>query len=206
MIVGERLGDGGQVLGGGQDRRVVGVVRGAEEDRRRGRRDRRQRDLGAVAHLRVGRRVARLDLVAVHERHDRDGLRAGRPHRPATTTSVSSWAFAAYASHHARWKAQPENGVAHGVAGGEGVPRLARDVVDGACARRGSGAASPGSVARPGLDRRRTGRLRVEASDGHARMLHRGPRIGCDGNLTGPDFRVARYGTVGRQRPREARW
>src|SRR6476660_2676602 len=33
----------------------------------------------------------------------------------AKTTSVSSWALVAYASHQARWKAQPENGVAHGV-------------------------------------------------------------------------------------------
>ena len=40
-------------------------------------------DVGAVAHRRVGQRVARLDLVAVHERHDRDRLGAGRAHRPA---------------------------------------------------------------------------------------------------------------------------
>ena len=33
----------------------------------------------------------------------------------ATTASVSSWALAPYASHHARWKAHAENGVAHGV-------------------------------------------------------------------------------------------
>src|SRR4051794_6538826 len=32
----------------------------------------------------------------------------------APIASVSSWAFAPYASHHARWKAQPEKGVAHG--------------------------------------------------------------------------------------------
>src|SRR4029078_3656350 len=31
-----------------------------------------------------------------------------------TKTSVSSWAFAPYASHHARWNAQRENGVAQG--------------------------------------------------------------------------------------------
>ena len=37
QVVGERLGDGRQVLGRGQDRGVVGVVRGAEEDRGRGR-------------------------------------------------------------------------------------------------------------------------------------------------------------------------
>ena len=55
-VVGERRGDGRQVGRGGEDRRVVGVVRGAEEDRGGGRRDRRQLDAGAVAHRRVGER------------------------------------------------------------------------------------------------------------------------------------------------------
>src|SRR6188474_1216912 len=32
----------------------------------------------------------------------------------STTTRVCSWAFSPYASHHARWKAHCEKGVAHG--------------------------------------------------------------------------------------------
>ena len=82
QVVGERVGDGRQVRRRGEDRRVVGVVRGAEEDGRGGRRDRRQLDVGAVAHLRVGDRVARLDLVAMHERHDRDRVARRPAHRP----------------------------------------------------------------------------------------------------------------------------
>ncbi len=35
---------------------------------------------------------------------------------PSSATSVCSWAFAPYASHHARWKTHALNGVAHGVA------------------------------------------------------------------------------------------
>ena len=43
---------------------------------------------------------------------------------------MSSWALAPYASHHARWKAQPEKGVAHGVRAARRVPGRARDVRD----------------------------------------------------------------------------
>ena len=45
--------------------------------------DRRQVEVGAVAHPRVGDRVARLDLVAMHERHDRDRLGIGPGIGPA---------------------------------------------------------------------------------------------------------------------------
>ena len=80
--VGGQRGRHGRKVGRvGQDRRVVGVVRGAEEDRRGRRRDRRQLEIGAVAHLGVGQLVARLDLVAMHQRHDgqRLGVRRRRP-------------------------------------------------------------------------------------------------------------------------------
>ena len=54
--------------------------RGTRRRRRRRSRSARPASAGrrAVAHRRVGGRVARLDLVAVHERHDRDRIRAGR--------------------------------------------------------------------------------------------------------------------------------
>ena len=58
-VVGQRVGDGRQVRRRRQDRGVIGVVRGTEEDRGRGRRDRRQVGDGAVAHLRVEGRVVR---------------------------------------------------------------------------------------------------------------------------------------------------
>ena len=73
-VVRDRVGDGRQVRRGAQDRRVVGVVRGAEEDRGRGRRDRGQIGVRAVTQGRVDERIARLDLVPVHERHDPDDL------------------------------------------------------------------------------------------------------------------------------------
>ena len=76
-MVDERGGDRREVRRRAQDRGVVGVVRGPEEDRGRGRLDRRELGARLVAHRRVGQRVARLDLVAVHERDDRDRLAAG---------------------------------------------------------------------------------------------------------------------------------
>ena len=96
----------------GQDRRVVGVVRRTEQDRLRGRRHGRQRHVAprgasSCASLRRSARP-RGDASAGRSRR----ARAGRASRQ--TTSVSSWALSPYASHHARWNAQDENGVAHG--------------------------------------------------------------------------------------------
>ena len=51
-----------------------------------------------------------------------------------------------------------------------------------------------------GFDRARTGRLRSSVGMVTLGMLHRGLRIGCDRNLTGPDFRVAGNRTVGPRR------
>ena len=92
-VVRDGVGDGRQVGRRAQDGRVVGVIRRPEEDGGRRRRDGRQVRVRAVAKGRVDERVARLDLVAMHERDDRDDARravAGR----ATMTSVSWWAFA----------------------------------------------------------------------------------------------------------------
>ena len=85
-----------------------------------------------------------------------------------TTTRVSSWAFAPYASHHARWKAHDENGVAQGVCASERVPRFARDVVERTAlgangARRVIGGRGKG-LGGPG-----TGGLGVEGGSGHPR-------------------------------------
>ena len=64
----------GQVRGVGEERRVVGVVARAEVDGAGGRRDGRERQARRpwrIVVWVVG--VGRLDDVAVHERHDRDG-------------------------------------------------------------------------------------------------------------------------------------
>ena len=77
-VVGEGIGHGGQVARVGEHGRVIGVVGRPEEDGLRRWLDRRELESGSRPHRRAGQRVARLDLVTVHERHDRDGLRAGR--------------------------------------------------------------------------------------------------------------------------------
>ena len=83
-VVGEDVGDGRQVGRRGQDRRVVGVVGGAEEQGGGGRRDGREVDgVPAVAHLRLGQHVGRLDLVPVHQRDDARSGRHRAAHRPA---------------------------------------------------------------------------------------------------------------------------
>ena len=93
-VAGQRVGDGRQVGGRRQDRGVVGVVRGAEEDRGRGRWDRRQ----------VGRRRrgasssgAGASSGSTSWRCINGTIATGSAPGPAsdrTTTSVSSWALA----------------------------------------------------------------------------------------------------------------
>ena len=62
-----------EVVRPGQDRRVVGVVAGPEEDRLRRRGDGRRGHVRHAAEAGPEDRVVGLHLVAVHERHDRDG-------------------------------------------------------------------------------------------------------------------------------------
>ena len=71
-VPGQRLCHGGQVRGRGQERGVVRVVRGAEEDRLRVRRDGGQLVAADVPDGRVQLHVRGLHLVAVHERGDGD--------------------------------------------------------------------------------------------------------------------------------------
>ena len=73
-VAGDGVGDRRKPLRVAEDRRVVRVVGRPEEDGLRGGRHGRQGDRVAVADLRRGARVVRLDLVAMHERDDRDGL------------------------------------------------------------------------------------------------------------------------------------
>ena len=122
------LANGRQIGGSGEDRGVVGVVRGAEEDGRRRVGHGAQRRALGVAERGSGGEIARLEFVAMHERRDADDAGRGRgwrrrggrrapraragapagaglaPSAAATSTisSVWSWAVAPYASHHAR--------------------------------------------------------------------------------------------------------
>ena len=89
---------------------------------------------------------------------------------PATTTSVSSCAFAAYASHHARWNAQPENGVAQGFRAAR-ASHVARGMSATVVRSMRSGAVA-GPVIEARCFVRRTGRLRVKGGGSHCRMLH----------------------------------
>ena len=172
-IAGERVGDGRQVRGRGQDRRVVGVVRGAEEDRGGGRRDRRQlgrRRRGASwcgAAASPGSTSWRCISGTM-----RDRVRAGR-RSDGTRTSVSSWALAAV-------RIPPR--ALEGPAGERGRPRVLRargHPTSRAGCRRSSGArrarrvgAGAAVASRSAV---RTGRLRVKRQGSHARMLHRNP-------------------------------
>ena len=180
-VIDEGVGDRRQVGRGGEDRRVVGVVGGAEEDRLGGRRDRRQ--VAAASPWRI------LDAVSASPgstswRCISGTIATGSPasgRRPAgrgRTTSVWSWALPPYASHHARWNAQRENGVAHGLRAARASQVVARDVVERAAARRaGQGRTGPHRrvVGLPGVRRARTGRLRVGSVGGHGRRIAPGP-------------------------------
>ena len=75
-MVGESIGHGGQVARVCEHGRVISVVGRPEEDGLRRRLDRGELEAGSRPHRRSGQRVARLDLMTVHERRDRDRLRA----------------------------------------------------------------------------------------------------------------------------------
>jgi hypothetical protein len=114
QVVGDGVGHRGEIGRGREQRRVVGVVRGAEEHGRRVRRDLRERRAVRAAHLGPQLHVAGLHLVAVHQRRDGDRIRVVRPVRRDEGERLL--AFSPYASHQAWWKAQEENGVAQGFA------------------------------------------------------------------------------------------
>ena len=170
-IVRERVGDGRQVRGRGQDRRVVGVVRGTEEDRGRGRRHGGELGRRAVAHLGVERSLAGLDLVAVHQREDghrvRAGSRIGRDEDEGLLVGVGAVRIPPRALEGpAGERGRPR------VLRRERIPRRLRDVVDRAALdAQGGWGRGRGRVAVG----RRTGRLRVEGQGSHERMLHRNP-------------------------------
>ena len=177
QVGGERLGDGRQVRGRGEDRRVVGVVRGPEEDGLGGRRDRRQRQVvrrgasscavsasvgstswrcisGTIATDRAGRRRVTTQRLLV-------GVRAvGVPPGPVEGPR--------------RERASPTG------CGRERVPGLARDVVEAPSRRRGerSGrgrwAVRRGRPRRPRdrrAPRRAWGRSRPEDSTGSRNLV-----------------------------------
>ncbi len=165
-VVDEGGGDRGEVGGRTQDRRVVRVIRGAEEDRGRGRLDRGELGARLVAHRRVGQRVARFHLVAVHERHDRDRLAAGpvraddeRLVMGVVAVGVPPGALDGPAGERRRpW-----------ILRGDAVPGLARDVAD----------VSPLGVEGP---RRRLTRNRFRVGRGRTRGLREHGGGGHGGN------------------------
>ncbi len=112
-VGGDRVADGRQVVRGSQDRGVVGVVRGAEEARRSrsparaSARDPRRGASACGSRASAGSTSWRCISGTIATGAASGASAAGR------TTRVSSWALAPYASHQARWKAQPEKGVAH---------------------------------------------------------------------------------------------
>ena len=120
-VVGGGLGDPVQVAGRGQQRGVVGVVRGAEEHGLGVGRDGRQRRAVLVPDARAPRAVAGLHLVTVHQRDDAHGLRAGcgpgRDHDQGLLVGVRAVAVPPRPMHGpARERGRP------GVRVDEGVP------------------------------------------------------------------------------------
>ncbi len=156
---------------------------------------RRQRRVGAVAHRRVRRGVGRLDLVAVHQRDDRD--RVGRPsagRRPGPATRVSSWAFAPYASHHARWNAQPGERGRPRRLGSERVPGRGRDArrrrVARAKRRAGAVAASVEAEAGPASGQAGSRSMVREVTPARIASV---ARNGCGGNGPAVRRQIVRY-------------
>ena len=152
-----------------EDRRVVGVIRRPEEDRLGRRRDRRQQGIRPVAHLGVGQRVGRLDLVAMHQRDDRDGLGAwrgvGRDDDQRLLVGVVGVGVPPRAVECPRVeRGRPR------VLGGETVPGCRRDVREEAplSSQAWRGDIGVGVVGK-GRSGPGTGGLRVERGDGHRR-------------------------------------
>ena len=208
-VLDERGRDRGQVVGRGEDRGVVGVVRGAEEDRLRGRRDRGQTGVVAMADLRGGGGVGGLDLVAVHERHDRDEVARLRPARGTARRGDDEGLVVGALpvgvpprplEGPRRERRRPR------VAGGEGVPRRAGDRAEGASLdSQGSGGSGriTGVLGLSGGGRARTGWLRVGSVGGHEARIHRPPGFDCGRNGARDALRCVRSSIEGQpDRPR----
>ncbi len=203
QVADDRGGDRRHVLRGRQHRGVVGVVRGTEQDGRGGRRDRGQVEVGTVAHPRVGDRVARLHLVAMHERHDRDRVGIGRGIGPAQDERLLV---------RVRAIGIPP-GTLEGPAGERGRPRVARGGrVPGLARDIGDRDALDPKVARGRSSficagRRWTGRVRRKGGWGHARMLAPDGRLLAEATSRPPAGLLAmcgpapRSGTLSRRHP-----
>ncbi len=154
-----------------EDRRVVGVVRGAEEDRRGVGGHGRQVGVGVAAEARPGVGVVRLDLVPVHERHDRDrrraavGRRVGVDQGERLVMGVGAVAVPPRALERpAGERCRPR------VRGREAVPGRGREGLQraplGAKSRTGRRIGNAVDIVAG-----RTGRLHVEGDGGHARTI-----------------------------------
>ena len=170
----ESRGDRRKVRRGGEDRRVVGVVRRSEEDGLRGRLDRRERLLVAAADRRTPVGVARLHLVAVHQGQDRDRAGSGRRGRVLDeerllvgrrAVPIPPGAVEGPAAERRRERAP----VHERVPGGRGdLPdRASTDREPAGRVARRARPVSGGRGAGDGLDRRRTGGLCVQGAEGH---------------------------------------
>ena len=169
-----------QVRRGGEDRRVVGVVRRAEEDGRRRRRDRRQLGVARRGASSCGWRVARLDLVAVHQRDDGDrlGVRsravAGHDDQRLLVRIRAVGVPPGPLERPAGERGRPRT------ARGQRVPRRTVDLPDRASLDPEWRAVDgPVDV----LCRRRTGRLCCKGGEGHGANASTGRGSGCWGNL-----------------------
>ena len=164
-VVGERVGDGAEVVGCREERRVVGVVAGAEEHGLGVRRDGGDRGAVLVADRRPQLDVAGLHLVPVHQRDDahRAGVRPGvrRDDDDRLLVRVRAVRIPPRAMDApARERGRP------GVRIHEAVPVGLLDGIEGATHRTQCGQGH--RRGRP-ADGRRTGGLAVQRGWGHAR-------------------------------------
>ncbi len=178
QVGGHRVRHGREVVRRRQHGRVVGVVAGAHEDRLGVRRDRGQLLARIGPHVGRGDRVAQLDLVAVHERDDRDrgsvrrGV-GGHDHQGLLVGVVAVGVPPGPVEGPAAERGRPGGPV------GERVPGCRVDQVewsaDGAQRRRVRRRAGRGRaiIRRAGrgagreVDRLRTGRLHAQGGAGH---------------------------------------
>ena len=161
----QRLGHGRQVLGRGEQRGVVRVVRGAEEDRLRVRRDGGQLRAAGVADRGVQLHVGGLHLVAVHEGRDGHGRgvvgRVGRDQDHGLLVGVGAVPVPPGAMER-----PAREGRCPGVRVHERVPGRGIHVVERAAdGPQGSG---PGLRRRRVTVGRRTGRFAGQGFVGHA--------------------------------------